>query len=71
MKTREEKIKAIIEGWVEDASMESLLEYATFSMERFYARCSDEEVDEYFEEARLATEREIKHEIKYGEDHED
>ena len=65
MKTREEKIEAIIEGWVDGADMEALLEYARFSLDRFYARCSDEEVDEYFEEVFP------KPEIKYGEDHED
>ena len=51
MKTREEKVEAIIEGWVAGADMEMLIDYVSFSMRNFYDDCSDEEVSEYFGDA--------------------
>jgi len=72
MKTREEKVEAIIEGWVAGADREMLIDYVRFSMRNFYDDCSDEEVSEYFGDAiSCGMVKEPKYEVKYGEDHED
>ena len=68
MKTKEDKTELMIEAWLDGVDMDGLIDYARHNLEKFYARCSDEEIDQFFLDSGL---EKPEHEIKYGEDHED
>ena len=53
MKTREEKVELLIETWLDGVDMEGLIDYARHNLERFYARHSEEEVNDFFVESGL------------------
>ena len=53
MKTKEDKTELMIEAWLDGVDMDGLIDYARHNLERFYARCSDEEIDQFYKDTGL------------------
>ena len=49
----QEKIEFLVEKWLDEAELESIIEYAGDKLREFYEKSEDEEVEDMYKESQL------------------
>ena len=49
----QEKIEFLVEKWLDEAALESIVEYAGEKLREFYVKLEDREVEDMYKEAQL------------------
>ena len=51
--TEEEKIEFLVQKWIDEADMQSILEYASDKLKEYYHTLSEDMITELYEESRV------------------